>query len=238
MSTPAARNFPAPDACFPGETLPRDELRLARHVLPRRSSSAGRTAPDRLRSAESAARTLPPTILRNVELSTPAARNFPAPDACFPGETLPQDKLRLARRAPSPGKTIPLDELRLSRRTASRRASSSGRTAPDRLRSAEPAALTGVLRRFYEAERPLPPLRRAASRRTSSAGRTVPDRLRSTESAARTGVLRRFYEAERPLPLLRRAASRRSSSAGRAAPDRLRSAESAARTYPRRFYGA
>ena len=97
----------------------------------------------------------------------------------------------------------------------SRQNHSVGRAAPDRLRSAEPAALTGVLRRFYEAERPLPPLRRAASRRTSSAGRTVPDRLRSTESAARTGVLRRFYEAERPLPLLWRVDFRRSAAAGR-----------------------
>ena len=43
----------------------------------------------------------------------------------------------------------------------SRQNHSVGRAAPDRLRSAEPAALTGVLRRFYEAERPLPPLRRA-----------------------------------------------------------------------------
>ena len=68
----------------------------------------------------------------------------------------------------------------------SRQNHSVGRAAPDRLRSAEPAALTGVLRRFYEAERPLPPLRRAASRRTSSAGRAAPDRLRNAESATLT----------------------------------------------------
>ena len=54
----------------------------------------------------------------------------------------------------------------------SRQNHSVGRAAPARLRNAESAALTGALRRFYEAERPLPLLWRVDFRRSAAAGWT------------------------------------------------------------------
>ena len=115
-------------------------------------------------------------------------------DALLPGKTLPLDEPRLTdfealnpllgrtpddsteRRIVCPARGFPAKRCRRTSSdwlgALSRQNHSVGRAAPAQLRSAEPAARTGVLRRFYEAERPLPPLWRVDFRRSAAAGRT------------------------------------------------------------------